>query len=675
MLAYRTPGVRFEWLDRQVAIQGVRTDIAGFVGIASRGPLHKPVRVESWTQFVSAFGGHVPQGFLAYGAEGFFENGGRTCWIVRVADPDIARAAQLELLDASGKPVIRLEASTPGVWSHRMLATVIQGGGGRITLSLRAPEGRGETWPNLRVVAKTEDVELLSRSDRSLVETLNDITTGSQLVRATRITTSGPGSGVSSAAEPGRLMLTGGSARFIGGHDGLASTVRLTSAAGAAILDVIASSSSSTGAPIDVTVTHPSSPNDAFDLEILTPDGRKEEWPGLTMCPRDQNYAPSVVNDPGAGSRIAFVRDLVSGPRGASPRPAAGTRKSSGGLRVEHLIGDTTDRRWGLESLERVDEVAIVAMPDIMPSGRAVVPMIEPPDKDCSVLDAQQTPSSGGPEGTEFAPSWSELQISRMQQALAGHCVRLRDRMAILDARRDHTRADVPIDAVVDWRSQFVTSYAALYFPWLQMPDPLKLDGLLRDVPPSAHVAGVYARGDLEVGVHKPPANAELAATIDTTRALDDIAHGDLNNADVNAIRTYPGRGIRVFGARTMADDSRLRYINVRRLLLMIAESIDEATQWTVFEPNDHSLWRDVARVVRNFLDGLWRQGMLDGPTADDAYSVKCDETTNPPEEIERGRLICLVGVQPPWPAEFVTVRIGVTESGAELIEEADRNG
>ena len=219
------------------------------------------------------------------------------------------------------------------------------------------------------------------------------------------------------------------------------------------------------------------------------------------------------------------------------------------------------------------------------------------------------------------------------------------------------------------WRNQFDTRYGALYFPWLRVPDPLQLEGILRSVPPSGHVAGIYARGDLRLGVHKPPANEELEGVKDVQVEVDDISHGALNDVGVNVIRTYRGRGVRVAGARTLSSDAEWRYVNVRRLLIMIEEALDEQTQWTVFEPNNPDLWRQMDRVARSFLQRLWRRGMLDGATPEEAYSVRCDEATNPPQETDAGRMICEIGVLPPWPAEFVVVRIGKTEGGTEILE------
>jgi phage tail sheath protein FI len=260
--------------------------------------------------------------------------------------------------------------------------------------------------------------------------------------------------------------------------------------------------------------------------------------------------------------------------------------------------------------------------------------------------------------------------ISHLQFALVAHCEKLKDRIAILDPLREHIRSDTSLPTMIDWRNQFDSKYAALYYPWLRVPDPLALDGLLRTIPPSGHMAGVYARVDQQVGVHKPPANELVEEVKDVSVAINHRIHGDLNDQSINVIRTYNGRGVRVAGARTLSSDIEWRYINVRRLLMMIAEAIGEDTQWTVFEANNPRLWLQVGRVTRSFLDDLWLRGMLDGATAEEAYSVRCDESTNPPHETDQGRLICEVGLNPPWPAEFVVVRLGMTEGGLEILDE-----
>jgi hypothetical protein len=170
-------------------------------------------------------------------------------------------------------------------------------------------------------------------------------------------------------------------------------------------------------------------------------------------------------------------------------------------------------------------------------------------------------------------------------------------------------------------------------------------------------------------GVHKPPANEVLEGARDVNRQLDARTHGDLNDSSINAIRPIPGRGILVLGVRTLDPDIRWRYVNIRRLFSMIEEALDEQLQWLVFEPNNPQLWREIDRVVTGYLERLYRLGMLDGATPEEAYSVRCDASTNPPWDTDLGRVTCIIGIQPPYPAEFVVVRLGVTRSGIQIEE------
>jgi hypothetical protein len=256
-------------------------------------------------------------------------------------------------------------------------------------------------------------------------------------------------------------------------------------------------------------------------------------------------------------------------------------------------------------------------------------------------------------------------------QAMMASCLRAKDRIALLDLAPTMTPA-----AAVAYPDQLPhESIAAIHYPWLIVDDALRLRGPVRAVPPSGHVAGMFARVDRRRGVHKPPANEALEGVYDTGFALDAPTHGLLNDAGINAIRAIPGRGILVLGARTLDPDIKWRYVNVRRLFLMIEQALDQELQSLVFEPNNPQLWREIRRSVGGFLDRLWQLGMLDGDTAADAYTVRCDDTTNPPWETEQGRVTCVIGVQPPYPAEFVIVRIGVARDGVEIRTDEVRNG
>lgn len=585
MFAYRTPGVYFEWLDKHVPpLKPLRTDIAGFVGIAADGPLHTPVRLGSMTQFISIFGGHIAQGFLAYAVEGFFANGGQTCWVVRVADPDEARPASAELLDVSGQPTLRLSAASrivtddgtqhvypsPGVWGGRIKFSLTLEARDRFTLTLRLGNA-SELW---------RDLSMNAEDPRYVVKMLN--------------------------GEP------------------------------------------RTGEPLS-------------HLPV--------------------KFRPKGEN---SGSRLVWAQDLESfaaspenipDPRASNLRRGGAGRLQNGAdglasLNLAHLRGEGAPAglTWGLAALEGIDEVSIVAMPDIMPKRLVVPPDTKEPPVDCSVLDAAPAPPPPFHAPAVFAPGFNDEEIQILQATLVSHCERLKDRFAILDPRP----ADLTPEQAIAWRKKLSgdgMKYAAFYFPWLLVPDPLGLEGLLRAVPPSGHMAGIYARGDLRVGVHKPPANEEIEGAKDVSAPVGEVEHGELNEQSVNCLREYRGRGLRVAGARTLSGEPLWRYINVRRLLTMIEEAIDEQMNWTVFEPNNPDLWREVDRVARTFLRDIWQRGMLDGATPEEAFFVRCDETTNPPAETEAGRMTCVIGVLPPYPAEFVVVRIGMTEGGTEISE------
>ena len=561
MLAYQTPNVYFEHIDPPRQLRAMRMDIAGFVGIAAYGPLHRAVKIDSWNQFTAIFGAHIAQGYLAYAIEGFFANGGQTCYVVRAADPEFARKADLELIANDDSHKVRLTSNT----EEELVVSVVTASDSRFTLSLRRSDGSQEVWRNL---------SMRSDDSRYVATVLNDQLTGSRI-----------------------LSVSGNSVEHW--------------------------------------------PPDLAQLRL------GEKW-----------YVSS-----GSGGLFALTPAHFTGV-GAPP-----------------LV------RWGLSLFDLVDEVNVVAIPDIMFKPYAVARQYTIPRR-CQDLESMDPPQPPMSPELEFPPPFSDAQIEAMQQDLLNHCHLLKDRMALLDPRI----SDISPGDIAAWRRRFTSKYGALYFPWLLAPDPLQLDGLLRPVPPSGHVAGVYARlsfvqrngqqaaapsapyrptaGSFLPPVHIPPANEPLYAAQDVRMQVSNGDHGILNLGGVNVIRPYNGRGIRIAGARTMSDDTEYRFVNVRRLLLLISEVLDEQLQWTLFEANNQNLWLDLDRVVRSFLRQMWEHGMLDGGTADEAFSVLCDETTNTPYEIENGRLVCEIGLNLPWPAEFVVVRIGKTEGGVELIEE-----
>jgi phage tail sheath protein FI len=230
--------------------------------------------------------------------------------------------------------------------------------------------------------------------------------------------------------------------------------------------------------------------------------------------------------------------------------------------------------------------------------------------------------------------------------------------VAVLDCPPNQTPQQIR-----EWRlngAGYDSSYGALYYPWLQVPSTNGNGNGSSTmlVPPSGHVAGIWARNDSERGVHKAPANEVVRGAIGLEKQLTRNEQDTLNPIGINCIRAFPGRGIRVWGARTLSSDASWRYLNVRRLFNYVEESIDAGTQWTVFEPNDQYLWSKVVRDVSAFLTRVWRDGALFGTSPTEAFYVKCDLELNPPEVRDAGILVCEVGIAPVKPAEFVVFRI-----------------
>jgi uncharacterized protein len=283
--------------------------------------------------------------------------------------------------------------------------------------------------------------------------------------------------------------------------------------------------------------------------------------------------------------------------------------------------GDVSERK-GVEGLEVLDDVTMLVVPDLMttmPGEKLNIDMVK-----------------------------------AVQSMMIGHCERMGDRVAILDAPPDLSPQEVK-----KWRMDiagFDSSYAAMYYPWIKVMDPVTEQ--MVNMPSSGHVAGLWARNDNTRGVHKAPANEVLQGAIGLAYQVTKGEQDTLNPIGVNCIRSFPGRGIRVWGARTLSSDPAWRYINVRRLFNYVEKSIEGGTQWVVFEPNNRKLWARVSRDVSAFLRMVWRDGALFGSAPSEAFYVKCDDELNPPESRDLGRLVIEIGLSPVKPAEFVIFRI-----------------
>jgi len=369
--------------------------------------------------------------------------------------------------------------------------------------------------------------------------------------------------------------------------------------------------------------------DDSFTITVKG-GGTEEKFEGLTLG-RGAKNALDVVNKQSTLIQLEEVK--VAGLSAAERAPAPGTyplalppaaNASLVPITPADYQGDVSARS-GLGGLEAVDEVTMVVAPDIMAAYQA------------GVLDMDG--------------------VKAIQLDMIAHCERLGDRVAIIDPPPDLNAQEAQ-----DWRMNtagYDSKYAAMYYPWITVSDPTpNSPSTTITIPPSGHMAGIWARNDNERGVHKAPANEVIRGVISLPINLTGAEQSVLNPNGVNCLRVFAGRGIRVWGARTLSSDPSWRYLNVRRLFNFVEKSIERGTQWTVFEPNDQILWAKIRRDINAFLSVVYRNGALFGATAAQAYFVKCDAENNPQATRDLGQLIVDIGIAPVKPAEFVIFRI-----------------
>ena len=364
-------------------------------------------------------------------------------------------------------------------------------------------------------------------------------------------------------------------------------------------------------------------PADEFMIAVKEQGELVELWDNLSMDEAKENFAENVIN--GRSSYIQ-VKDLDSESTAPDDRPSvqSATPLADGADGITDItdsdfIGSQADKS-GLYAFDDVDEVNSIAV-----SGRTSQTLI---------------------------------------QAGLDYCAGRADCGFAADCPSNQTPQEVKT-----FRELFDSSYAYFYYPRIQINDPLTKT--LKLVPTSGHMMGIFARNDGERGVHKAPANEVVYGAVGLEYNVTDGEQEILNPAGVNCIRSFRGRGIRVWGARTMSSDPNMRYIHKRRFLMFVEESIAEGTEWAVFEPNDEVLWGKIIRSASAFLKRQWMEGALFGETPETAFYVKCDEETNPTEVRGAGQVVTEIGVNIVETAEFVIFRIGQWEGGKEIIEMA----
>jgi len=630
MPEYLTPGVYLEETSfRSRSIEGVPTSTFGMAGLTRYGPVpyqldtpavtmvNKPTLITSFTEFERAFGsledvgtGNDTRNYLAYAARSFFDNGGRRLYVSRVFP--FTRNNGVIVADTD---FAKLDIGNPAVATWRT------------------------RWPGL--AGQTISIKVTFQRSKNILGTVNGTATlrGAQpgaLIELVDDRTQIPKD--TTAPVPANLRLAdrlGNGLGYVDPATGRVVAIQDNAPQGACHLT------------LTVTVQ-------MGDIRVDAYPGLELDARGLPLDAQNPRSIFRVLQAEQPADDLSLVYLLAAIPAaGAQPPSAASLLAALLGLATPTYLtggGDggtlSTDGRDGLQG-----EVSDVDNPKIAATGLAALAEID----DIAIVAM--------PDSVRFG---TEAEQKVAVDHLIDHCEQQRYRIAI---------ADPPVDSsmsgVREFRSHFDTKYAALYYPWVEILDPLAKNDpgaapATLQLPPSGFAAGIYARSDIQRGVHKAPANEVV---LGITRLMQNVTfdrQSVLNPEGINALRFFPGRSNRVWGARTMSSDPEWKYVNVRRLFIYLEHSIDKSTQWAVFEPNNELLWASIRQTITDFLITTWRTGALMGTKPEEAFFVRCDRTTMTQNDLDNGRLICLIGVAPTYPAEFVIFRIGQWTADAQ---------
>lgn len=605
------------------AVQPIRLDASGFVGISWRGPAQEPVAVTSWSQFVEVFGeetdgeGRSCPGYLPRAVRAFFDQGGRTAWVCRVTPvtPDEAATARFALPGLGAA----LVAADEGSWGARLQLTLTYQSGPPL------PRPRGNASPALASAADDEVV-------------LADV----PVLPAGSLLAVSP-----SSADPTGTL-----------HWVVSQTLRQAPAGGRVrVLRV--------DPPLPATAR---GPDGAVDARVVTAtlgvlDGdpvhrRSEQITGLGLHPDHPRYParplpPDHPRHPGpllaAESRLVRTADGWQDPippadaslPGVTAQLVHGGLDRFGEIDVRSFFdddspgGDPLDERQdhrGVDRVSRVEELGLLCVPDLTWSG-AATDHLEPGD-----------------------PA-SLTVIARRQQALVAVAEFRHRFVALLDAP-----SRLAVSELTRWRADFDSDYAATYYPWLGAPG-LPPDRRAVRIPPSAVAAGVIAARERRLGLPWGPANEFAVGVVTTDDAVPDAVHDELHRLGINVFRAERD-GFRLTSARTLSLDPRYRQLSVRRLLTMITLAVERQAQWLVFEPNSTDLRATLFHTLTQFLRDLHRRGAFASDTEEGSFFVRCDDRLNPAPSQALGRLIAEIGVAPSSPLEYLVLRINQDTDG-----------
>ena len=676
MPEYLSPGVYVEEVDTGAKpIEGVSTSTAGMVGMTQRGPTEGlPELVTSFSDFKRKFGGFFQfsppiadtfeygYSYLPYAVDGFFQNGGKRLYIKRVSCTDAVCATKT----AKGGLVTRLKKDTSvsdlkkvtlktlrGIEVNTQLTFTRTKNGestsaaptvltynrrtGEVTLDSALPSAFEERYTSV----KNEEAEWNIPATFSITAKNKGYWGNKIDIRVEHECAAGAEmeSLIMVAGEPNRIKLRSTAGFYVKAwieiDRGLAKLFgKITKIDGSVITLETAPNPGDLDPQVVDPVTLIAKPTFISTCEFkmsVSYEDISEEFSGLTLENIPGRYYKDIINN---NSELIDAGDVL-------PSNTAPWYFPSGddGLRI--VLGNGSDggtppdadafrgadngpgNRTGIEALKDIDQISIIAAPGIT------------------------------------------TQV--VQEALINQCELLKDRFAVLDP--ENKQQTLP--QIQEQRQRYDTKYAAIYYPRIMVYNPFTKTDMA--MAPSGHITGIYARIDIERGVHKAPAN-EVIRNITGLEQIINKGEQDILNPKpnhVNVLRDFreSGRGYRVWGARCITSDPDWKYINVRRLFIYVEESIEEGTQWVVFEPNDEPTWARVRTTVTNFLTDVWRDGALQGRKPAEAFFVRCDRTTMSQTDIDNGKLIMLIGIAPVKPAEFVIFRIGQWAGGSKVEE------
>lgn len=661
MLNFQTPGVYI----REVEVTpppAVRMDVAGFVGQAERGPLNFPQPLTSWGQFRDIFGDFTGYSYLAYSVFGYFRNGGVRCYVVRVAHENSARASTT-LLGRGGVEAIKVWAIDEGAWGNSLTVEAEESSSRELVLTeLAADVKKGDKSATFKSVAGLSGAGSEPRDEPDTITLVHK-------------------------RDPVREKLTLKTIDYATGKVTFDSAVKSDSGfpAGSGVV----------GRGVKLVFRYRPSGvlvrEEVFDNLSLNETHERYFVAVINGDPEERDYAKKIKR---GQSILARVEDLSAGRSTASPRlkgveeneedaqPRGGGGDDPSKLDARYFTGDDSgayfrpqppgastkeleeikEKLFGLAAYEAVDEIGSVAVPDlILPDFYQLIP---PTQISESGIIFSRLPVAG--LTPETLPN-----LKTGQGNLLSHCQKMGERFAILDSPRG-AETGRGANRIEEWPDNFrlapYSKYGALYYPWLR-EKAADFSGRDLFVPPSGHVAGIYARVENREGVGRAPANEPLDGVVEFEFCLNDAAQSVLNPKGVNCLRSFPGRGLLVWGARTLSPDPLWRYVNVRRLSLAIIKQILVNLRWTVFEPNDATLWRKIVATLTTYMRDLFRRGALVGAKPEESFFVKCDAETNTPEVVDAGQAVTEIGFAPARPAEFIYVTIVRTTEAVSVRE------